>query len=444
MSTAQERMWTRDGIIQRTQKIALSGKQLASNGVRVIGDGINDLKANPKIQGGATAVTSTVASSVRKVGDRLNDMKANPKIQEGASAVSSTVSSSVRLVGERFNDIKTNPKVREGATTVWDAVQELKASEGVKKVNQGVTRLGTRLQRINADKRTEEEKLAHSMERMNRDMQMEEDALIMMRESEEACLRAITDHFIEFVADSPDVVTYEQWIADLHPENTHEGRLLEGMDKEVDHRFYVEDSDHRKLWNAHLGGGRTPVPARSMRTHSSGELSPIDLLDLNYANFDKLELPRASSPKKATYSDDMIFLEEEKEAIAMMREAEDRCIRTMEDHFVQFAADRPNATYEQWIADLHPENTRKGQLFRGTVDHRFYLEGSDHRQLWNAHLGCGRKHVPARTTEVVDEFFGGTTTSKSWSVTKNVKPWSKRVEGDDLMSFDCYSDDISI
>lgn len=436
---------TRDRIIQRTQKIAQSGKQFASNGVRVIGDGINDLKTNPKIQEGATAVTSTVTTSVRKVGDRFNDIKAkNPKIQEGANVVSSTVSSSVRLVGDRFNDIKTNPRVREGASTVWDVVQELKASEGVKKVNQGVTMLGSKLQSINLNKLIDDEKLADNMERMNRDIQMEKDALIMMKEAEEACLRAITDHFIEFVADSPGVVTYEQWIADLHPENTREGLLLEGMDKEVDHRFYVQDSDHRKLWNAHLGNGRAPVPARSMQTNGSVALSPIDLLDLSYAKFDLVELPRSSSSKNATQSEEMIFLEEEKEAIAMMREAEDRCIRTMEDHFVEFAANRPNATYEQWIADLHPENTRKGQLFRGKLDHRFYLEGSDHRQLWNAHLGCGRKHVAARTTEVViDDFFGGAT-RKSYSGTNKVKPWSKRVQGDDLISFDSYSDDLSI
>ena len=33
------------------------------------------------------------------------------------------------------------------------------------------------------------------------------------------------------------------------PRTRTKGRLLEGMDKTMDHRFYVEESDHRRLWN---------------------------------------------------------------------------------------------------------------------------------------------------------------------------------------------------
>lgn len=422
----------RDRIAQRSQQIAQNGKQLASNGVRAIGDGIHDLKRNPKIQEGASVVTSTVTSSVRRVGDRLNEIKSNPRLQEGASVVSGTVTSSVRVVGDRLNVITSHPKVREGATTVWGVVQEIKASEGAKIVNERVTRLGTTLQSATSSKLAEDQKLARTMERMNRDIQMEEDALVMMREAEQACLQAITNHLIEFVANSPESVTYEEWIADLHPENTHDGKLLEGLGKEVDHRFYVRDSDHRKLWNAYLGGGRIAVPARVTRTSSSAT-SSIDLLDLSYANLERsIETEKEERPFHEQEE------QEQAQAIALKKEAQDRCIQTMEDHFVQFAANRPNASYEQWIADLHPENTRKGQLFRGTLDHRFYLEGSDHRQLWNAHLGSGRHHVPALSAEQ----FLGRTSSNRWSFDRKNKPWSKKQEVDDLISFE--DDDVSI
>jgi hypothetical protein len=36
-------------------------------------------------------------------------------------------------------------------------------------------------------------------------------------------------------------------------------------------------------------------------------------------------------------------------------------------------------SYEDWIRHCHPENTRDG-IF---IDHRFYVEKSDHRMAWN-------------------------------------------------------------
>ena len=35
-------------------------------------------------------------------------------------------------------------------------------------------------------------------------------------------------------------------------------------------------------------------------------------------------------------------------------------------------------TYEAWIKALHPENA-----IGGSIDHRFYVEESEHRQIWN-------------------------------------------------------------
>ena len=55
--------------------------------------------------------------------------------------------------------------------------------------------------------------------------------------------------------------TYEQWIEAIHPENTHDGQLIAGLGKEIDERFYIEESDHRRLWNEHVGPSQQ-VPAR--------------------------------------------------------------------------------------------------------------------------------------------------------------------------------------
>lgn len=87
----------------------------------------------------------------------------------------------------------------------------------------------------------------------------------VQEESVAACLQATREHLFEFLSDKPDA-TYAEWIEALHPENVPDGQLLEGLAKTVDHRFFIEESDHRRMWNEHLttdGGHRTVVPARN-------------------------------------------------------------------------------------------------------------------------------------------------------------------------------------
>uniref|UniRef100_A0A7S4HUN3 Uncharacterized protein n=1 Tax=Odontella aurita TaxID=265563 RepID=A0A7S4HUN3_9STRA len=83
---------------------------------------------------------------------------------------------------------------------------------------------------------------------------------MLIKESCDACLKAISDHLELFLLETP-YVTYEEWIEELHPENAQSRRnLVQG--KSIDHRFYVEGSDHRSLWNENLGGIRSFVPVR--------------------------------------------------------------------------------------------------------------------------------------------------------------------------------------
>mmetsp|Transcript_10892 Transcript_10892/g.23059 ORF Transcript_10892/g.23059 Transcript_10892/m.23059 type:complete len:490 (+) Transcript_10892:211-1680(+) len=83
----------------------------------------------------------------------------------------------------------------------------------------------------------------------------------LKKEAYEACLDAIRQHLDAFLSETPDV-TYEEWVEELHPENAKPMSNVVGG-KTIDHRFYVEESDHRKLWNDNLGDSRREyVPVR--------------------------------------------------------------------------------------------------------------------------------------------------------------------------------------
>jgi hypothetical protein len=108
----------------------------------------------------------------------------------------------------------------------------------------------------------------------------------LKKEAEETCLNATIEHLLAFVKDHPNA-KYHQWIEDLHPENAHDGALLEGLDKIIDHRFFVESSDHRKIWNQNLltfldpvtSQGRDFVPARARNIDDNGKtVVAVDIL----------------------------------------------------------------------------------------------------------------------------------------------------------------------
>lgn len=69
----------------------------------------------------------------------------------------------------------------------------------------------------------------------------DDDLDYICEEAVRLCLTSIATHLDEFTNDDCINATYEDWIKSLHPENIHE--------MNVDHRFYVESSDHLKIWN---------------------------------------------------------------------------------------------------------------------------------------------------------------------------------------------------
>ncbi|KAL9185819.1 hypothetical protein ACHAXT_003596 [Thalassiosira profunda] len=128
----------------------------------------------------------------------------------------------------------------------------------------------------------------HIMQEEKRDL---EEMMRIKREAEEICLNATKDHLLDFIRDNPDA-SYQTWIEELHPENAHDGTLLEGMGKTIDHRFFVEESDHRRLWNENLhtfvdaeAEGRSFVPARAKQMDERGEsVVAEDILSGSLAN----------------------------------------------------------------------------------------------------------------------------------------------------------------
>lgn len=114
--------------------------------------------------------------------------------------------------------------------------------------------IGKAVQKVNLakliDDMEHDQELADELENVNLDLQEEAERKAMVREATEACRAEIENHLDKFLADNPDA-TYEDWIQDLHPDNVTEGKIFQDM-KQVDLRFYVEDSDHRLLWNRKL------------------------------------------------------------------------------------------------------------------------------------------------------------------------------------------------
>lgn len=69
-----------------------------------------------------------------------------------------------------------------------------------------------------------------------------------------ACFLEIASHLDTFVLQHP-FATYEEWIIELHPESKRANDSWGAPT--IDYRYYLEDSDHRVLWNAKVGPQHT-------------------------------------------------------------------------------------------------------------------------------------------------------------------------------------------
>ena len=162
------------------------------------------------------------------------------------------------------------------------------------------------------------------------DAEMDEAALIanmnkIREESRLTCILIFEKHLDEFLSshpsEGPDCPTYEDWIRDLHPENARGANRADGnvqaaddvaasnlidltddggmkpavsvtVPPDLDHRFYLTQSDHLQMWNADprtVGrrvSGPPGSPNREHRAAHNGSNSHLggvdDLLDLEF------------------------------------------------------------------------------------------------------------------------------------------------------------------
>ena len=179
------------------------------------------------------------------------------------------------------------PPLSEGSAPGADAIGEISTTRLVgirtrlKNVDGGRIRaLGSKLQKLNLvrmiDEMEKDQHIADDLEWVNAENEELDKWNEVKREAEAAGMKVIKDHLEGFIQNNPQG-TYERWIEELHPENANEGMLLDGLGKEIDHRFYVRESDHRDMWNGNLDGVRTFVPARSVM-HNADAPPAVDLL----------------------------------------------------------------------------------------------------------------------------------------------------------------------
>jgi hypothetical protein len=143
------------------------------------------------------------------------------------------------------------------------------------------------VQRVNVarwiDDLEHDQEIANELDQINCDTMEETQRKALVAQVHASCMNAIQEHLTSFVQEHP-YGTYEEWIAELHPENVvviipttttttngygttasanetiHHSNTSNdnsnsndsGRSKiQIDSRFYVADSDHLRLWQKH-------------------------------------------------------------------------------------------------------------------------------------------------------------------------------------------------
>jgi hypothetical protein len=138
-----------------------------------------------------------------------------------------------------------------------------------------------------------------------------------------ACLQSLHDHVIEYLnkhikelytahhvliesrndhepryqdrnRDSSRTCCYEDWIRECHPENVDDERCDREDDRDqahdIDFRFYLQDSDHRIIWNSYVHSFGCPelqVDEMSMIMERKARFADVDItMQETSSNFD--------------------------------------------------------------------------------------------------------------------------------------------------------------
>lgn len=214
-------------------------------------------------------------------------MMSDANATEEDQSIPSWISNNSATLEEEQNvspdDAAPRQRLKNGwkKSATWRAKVGKNVGDIGKKAGPLVKNVGNQLQKVNLarliDEMEHDQELADKLEFVNQETKEEAARKELVREATEACQKEIEDHLEDFLDRHPDA-TYEEWIKELHPDNVEKGMLLDEFTV-VDLRFYVEDSDHRIIWNNHEKVSEDRfVAARSFKNASSHSQA-VDLLD---------------------------------------------------------------------------------------------------------------------------------------------------------------------
>ena len=146
-------------------------------------------------------------------------------------------------------------------------------------VQKGLRSARDMIQKVNIarwiDDLEHDQQVADDLDRINIEIMEEEERKKLVAHVHALCMNAIQEHLVSFRQEHPQG-TYEEWIAELHPDNvitttttttttstddtsSHDvaknatNTAITATSRrqvEIDPRFYVADSDHLRLWRA--------------------------------------------------------------------------------------------------------------------------------------------------------------------------------------------------
>jgi hypothetical protein len=192
------------------------------------------------------------------------------------AATARTAAAMSALAMERRNKFrKAQGQILKDATTQTERLQRRRTA---RKLKEGLASARKLVSKLNIgrwiDDLERDQELADQLEDVNVETQQEAERKQLVAKVRQDCMDAILEHLQSFLREHTDnsTATYEEWIADLHPDNVVVD-VADDQNKKtptLDARFYVQDSDHRLLWNKVLAETATATikPGRQVESKS--------------------------------------------------------------------------------------------------------------------------------------------------------------------------------
>ena len=240
--------------------------------INILGDVLS--RGRDEVQEGLRSVRNNLPQQQQQHVQNLKNF--GTKLQQGETKVQE----GLRSLGSK---IQQNVPVLGGGTDRGDNKQPKVV------LQDGIRSIGSKFQQFNISKIVDTSTGTNDFESLNSIVKEHQEFHVLKRQAEEACLQEMKVHLQDFLRTYMQEhdgfhPTYEEWIENIHPENAYEGKLLtDYKEKEIDLRFFLQDSDHRKLWNDTVPKERH-VKARNQHTSSTMKNQPSSSSQIPYSD----------------------------------------------------------------------------------------------------------------------------------------------------------------